>query len=422
MDGYVVLLTVFGVVVLLTAWLPMLLRELPLSLPIACVAIGALLASSPLASVVAANPLDNVVATKRLTEFVVIVSLMGAGLKLDRVVGWQSWMVTWRLIFVAMPLTIAAIAALGWSVLGMGIASALLLGAALAPTDPVLASDVQVGPPSSEEGSEEDELRFALTSEAGLNDGAAFPFVFLAIGIAHWQQSGEPFVAHWLLIDVVWKLAAGIGIGWLGGKAIGYLTFHLPNRARISKTGDGFVALGIACLVYGTVEFVHGYGFVAVFVAALTLRSAERHHSYHEHMHSFAEQVERLLMMVLLVCFGAAIADGSVFAALSWRVVAVAAAVLFVVRPLCGWIGLIGQPMPGATRAAIAFFGIRGLGSFFYVAFALERAEFADPGLVWVTICLVVIASIAIHGVGVTPVMRRLDRQRESLKASEAAA
>lgn len=412
MNTYVVLLVVFGTVVLLTAWLPMLLKELPLSLPIVCVAIGMGLAWSPLSRVVAANPLENLELTKRLTEIVVIVSLMGAGLKLDRPVGWRAWAVTWRLIGLAMPLTIGAIALVGWGLLKLPPADALLLGAALAPTDPVLASDVQVGPPRSIEETGEDELRFALTSEAGLNDGAAFPFVFLAIALAHQQTAGEPFLAHWLVLDVFWKIAAGVGLGWLFGKAMGFLTFRLPNRAQISRTGDGFVALGITCLVYGATELVHGYGFVAVFVAALTLRAAERGHSYHEHLHSFSEQVERLLMMVLLVCFGAAIAEGTIFGALSWKVAAAAGLILFVVRPACGWIGLLGHDAPPATRAAIAFFGIRGLGSFFYVAYATEQGAFAEPALLWITVCLVVAASIAIHGTAVTPVMRRLDRTR----------
>jgi NhaP-type Na+/H+ or K+/H+ antiporter len=314
-EPYPLILAAFGVVVLLTAWLPMLLKRAPISLPMVCIGIGALLAWSPFAPVVGTNPLENRYLTEKLTEFVVIVSLMGAGLKLDRPLSFAGWQTSWRLLGISMPLTIAGIAFLGWSILGLGIASALLLGAALAPTDPVLASDIQVGPPQS---GEEDEVRFALTSEAGLNDGAAFPFVHLAIAIALSQASGEPFFADWFLVDVIWKIAAGIAIGWLGGKTMGYLTFRLPKRAGLSETRDGFVALGITCLAYGSTELLHGYGFLAVFVAAVAFRSVERKHHYHENLHNFAEQIERLLMMVLLVCFGAAIGEGTVFGALSW--------------------------------------------------------------------------------------------------------
>jgi NhaP-type Na+/H+ or K+/H+ antiporter len=407
MDLYVVLLAVFGGVVLLTAWLPMVLRGWPLSLPIVCIGLGVLLVWSPLAPIVGSNPLEDRYITERMTEFVVIVALMGAGLKLDRPVGWRSWIIAWRLIGIAMPMTIAAIALLGWSLLGLGLASALLLGAALAPTDPVLASDVQVGPPQSRE---EDEVRFALTSEAGLNDGLSFPFVYLAIAVSLYQVTGEPWLREWLLVDVVWKITAGIGVGWLVGKLMGYLTFRLPKRAQLSRTGDGFVALGITCLGYGLTELANGYGFVGVFVAALTLRSVERAHSYHENLHAFAEQIERLLMMVLLVFFGAAIAEGSVFKGLNWNVVAVAALILLVVRPLSAWISLMGSPEPPKEKAVIAFFGIRGLGSFYYLAYATGQAQFERPEDLWVTVFLVVLASIVLHGIAATPVMRHLDR------------
>jgi NhaP-type Na+/H+ or K+/H+ antiporter len=416
-DPYVLLLAVFGAVVLLTAWLPLVLKELPLSLPMVCIGIGALLVLSPFSPNVGVNPLENRYLTERLTEFVVIVSLMGAGLKLDRPVSWRGWGSTWRLLGIAMPLTIAGIALLGWAVLGLGAAAALLLGAALAPTDPVLASDVQVGPPQS---GKEDDVRFALTSEAGLNDGAAFPFVYLAIAVALSQAAGgEPFLANWFLIDVLWKIAAGVAIGWLGGKAMGFLVFRLPNRTGLSETRDGFVALGITCLAYGTTELANGYGFLAVFVAAVALRSVERRHHYHENLHTFAEQIERLVMMVLLVCFGAAIAEGTIFGALSWPVIATTALILFVVRPLSGWISLARHPASSPEKAAIAFFGIRGLGSFYYVAYALGQAEFEVPQIIWVTVCSVVLVSIVTHGVLVTPIMRHLDYNRSARSATK---
>jgi sodium/hydrogen antiporter len=151
---------------------------------------------------------------------------------------------------------------------------------------------------------------------------------------------------------------------------------------------------------------------VGVFVAALTLRNAERAHSYHTELHAFAEQIERLLMMALLVCFGAAIAEGSIFGALNGASVVAALLVLFVVRPLCGWIGLLGAEQPAREKAVIAFFGIRGLGSFYYLAFALGAAEFAQSKLLWVTVCLVVLLSILLHGTTVGVAMRYLDRHR----------
>ena len=241
---YLEVLTGLGAIILMTAWLPMVLRKMPLSLPIFCVAAGAALFTLPSLRPFAVHPLAFPLATERLSELVVIVSLMGAGLKIDRLIGLRRWGLTWRLLGIAMPITIVSVAALAFGLLGMGLAAALLIGASLAPTDPVLASDIQVGAPG--EG-EEDEARFALTSEAGLNDSLAFPFVNLAIVMAATTSSASD-LCPWLIRDILWKLSAGITMGYLVGRALGYLTFHIPSRANLSRTGDGFVALGATFL------------------------------------------------------------------------------------------------------------------------------------------------------------------------------
>ncbi len=407
MDAYILLLAGAGALILLVAWLPMALRELPLSLPMFCVAFG--YAAFSLSSGDTPSPLAYPYVTQRLTELVILVALTGAGLKLDRPLGWRSWSMTWRLLAIAMPLSIAGIALVGHWLLGLGAAAALLLGAALAPTDPVLASDVQVGPPRS---GEEDEVRFTLTAEAGLNDGLAFPFVNLAIAMMLRGTETWEWTLDWLATDVAWKLVVGVAVGWGVGRGLGWVTFHMPNRARLSHTGDGFVALGITFLAYGLTELVHGYGFLAVFLAAVAVRNAERNHDYHERLHDFAEQTERLLMMVLLVLFGGAVAGG-LLDALTWAGVAAALLFVFVVRPLAGLASLAGQPEhPVRERAAVAFFGIRGLGSFYYLAYALNQAEFERPGVLWATLALTVLLSIALHGMTVTPAMRWLDGRR----------
>jgi NhaP-type Na+/H+ or K+/H+ antiporter len=411
MNNYVVTLLIFGIVVLLTAWLPMVLKRMPLSFPICCVVIGMLLAWSPFTPLPRMNPLESRALAEHLSEFVVIVALMGAGLKIDRPLGWARWAITWRLLGIAMPLSIFAISLLGWSLLGLGAASALLLGAALAPTDPVLAADVQVGPPQT---GEEDDIRFALTSEAGLNDGLSFPFVMAAIAIASQSasDSGAGWIWHWLAVDVLWKLAAGIGMGWIVGRILGYLTFKVPKAGRIAKTGDGLAALAFTCLAYSATELVHGYGFVAVFVTALTLRSVERHSSFHGELHDFGEQLERLLMMLLLVCFGSVIAEGSLLSHVDWRIVAVAVVTLAVVRPMSGWISLIGAVQPPAEKAIVSIFGVRGLGSIYYLAYASGKASFEQIEVVWDTVFLIILISVAIHGIAVTPVMGWIDRER----------
>lgn len=407
MQIYILILAVFGAIVLLTAWLPMVLKELPLSLPIFCVLLGVLIGYAVPGE--ETLPLRYTELTERLTEFVVIVALMGAGLKLDRPIGLRSWIITWRLLGITMPLSIAGIALLGWGLAGLPLVSALLLGALLAPTDPVLASDVQVGPPGS---GEEDEVRFGLTSEAGLNDGLAFPFTNLAIAAAVGGLAAAPsWLGHWLLEDVLWKLSAGVVVGWLVGKVLGVLAFRLPNRAQLSRTGDGFVALGITCLSYSLTEIAHGYGFLAVFVTALTLRHEERTHEYHEKLHEFSEQLERLLMMLILVLFGISL-EGGLLEVLTWSGIVVGVLVLLVVRPLAGLVGLIGTGIPSGERLILSFFGIRGIGSFYYLAYALNEATFEADEQLWAITGFIVLVSIVVHGVTVTPIIRRLDRAR----------
>lgn len=418
MNPYIVVLTGLGVIVLLTAWLPMVLKRLPLSLPIICVGIGALLFAVPGLPGSPPQPQNLLSATERVTELVVIVALTGAGLKLDRQLDWAHSRPTWRLLGVAMPLTIALIALMGHFLLGLNWATAILLGAALSPTDPVLASDVQVGPPGQ---GEEDEVRFTLTSEASLNDGFAFPFVNLAIALALTTLPGGDWFGDWVLFDVIWKLGAGVAFGSLVGLVLGYLTFRLPNRTRLSRTGDGFVSLGVTLVAYGVTELAHGYGFLAVFIAALAFRSVERNHSYHEKLHDFSEQAERLLTMVLLVLFGGALTGGGLLAAVDWRVVLVAVLTIFVARPLTSWIGLAGLRMRPAERWVISFFGVRGVGTIYYLAYALGRAPFDAPEVLWSTAGLIILISIVLHGASVTPILRKLDRHREKKERKAAA-
>jgi sodium/hydrogen antiporter len=404
--AYITLLAGFGGVVLLTAWMPLVLKELPLSVPIIFVVLGAVLFWLPVPGP-GPDPIEYGVFTERATELVLIVALMGAGLKLDRPFGWGRWRATWRLLGITMILSIVGLTISAVLILKLDLATALLLGALLAPTDPVLASDVQVGPPNS---GEEDEVRFALTSEAGLNDGLAFPFVHLAVVLAG-LTALRPYdwAFEWLAIDVAWKLACGVGAGWLCGRVLGWLIFRIPNRAKLSRTGDGFVALGITCLTYGVTEWLHGYGFVAVFVAAISLRAIERRHKYHEKMHDFMEQMERLMMMVMLVLFGGALARG-LLAEVDVSAMFFTAAAILLVRPAAGIIGLIGFPAWWSERAVTAFYGIRGVGSAYYLAYALNREAFPNPEYLWSVVGLVILISILMHGATVTPVLRRLDR------------
>lgn len=391
---------------LLVSWAPVGLRRLPLTLAILCVALGVLVFSTGL---LAFNPDPRTwdTATERLTELVVIISLMGAGLKIDRPPGWRAWSTTWRLLIVAMPLTIAATAWLGWAGLGFSLAMAVLFGASMAPTDPVLAADVQCGPPRS---GDEDEVRFGLTSEAGLNDALAFPFVHLAILAAAGGLASQAALVDWFTVKVGWKLIAGLGAGWLVGRVLGYFLFR--SRRSLSRLGDGLIALAATLIAYALTELVHGYGFLAVFVCALMIRDSERDHAFHQEMHDFSDQIERLLMMLLLVLFGGALANG-LLASLTWTDALVGLAVVFVVRPVAGLLSMIGSGQPLRERLLLAFLGIRGVGSVYYLAYGINHGDFGNSERLWAVVGFIIVLSIVVHGVTATPLMARLARRRQ---------
>jgi len=402
-----IVFALIGIGALLAGVLPRLLETRPLSTPIVFLGVGMLVFALP-TGLPDADPLANVELTEHLTEIGVIVALMGAGLRIDRPVGWRRWASTWRLLAFAMPATIAATAFVGWWA-GLVPAAAVLLGAALAPTDPVLASEVQVGEPTDREDSE-DEVRFALTSEAGLNDGLAFPFVYMAIAMATVGVAPAAWAGRWLAEDVLYRCAVGVVAGLLIGRLLGWLFFRTRFHAmRMARHSEGFMALAATFLTYGLVELANGYGFLAVFVAARAIRAAEHSHEYHQVLHDFVEQTERLLTMLLLLLFGGAIVGG-LLGPLTWPTALAGLALVFLIRPAVGWLSLRGCPGRPAEHWVIALFGIRGIGSFYYLSYALAHADFPQPELLWATVGLVVLASVALHGVSATPAMQLLDR------------
>ena len=405
-----------GVGLVLAAFLPRALKDAPFSTPLVFLGVGFALGLLPL-HLTQVDPVADREAAEHVTEVVVIIALMGAGLALNRPLGWRRWVSAWRLLGVAMPLTIALVALAAYVGLGWPFATALLLGAVLAPTDPVLASDVQVAEPvdaESETKAEDadDEVRFALTSEAGLNDGLAFPFVYAAIAAA--TVSGPSWIGGWVLDDLVLKIVIGTAVGALVGSVLGRLFFRAPvDSLRLAEHSDGFVALGATALAYGLAEVAHGYGFVAVFVAACSIRATERSSGYHGVLHGFVEQVERLLTAWVLSLLGGAIAGG-ILGALTWKSALVGVALVFLIRPLTAWIAQLGGPAGPRERIAIAFFGIRGIGSFYYLAYATGEASFGSyTDDLWAVVSFVVLLSVVVHGVSATPAMKRLDAVRD---------
>jgi NhaP-type Na+/H+ or K+/H+ antiporter len=421
-DPYETALALIGAAALFAAWLPAYLAHRPLSLPIILIGVGVVVGVLGL-GLPAVDPLRVDAAAERLTELGVIVALMGAGLRIDRPVSWRGWATCWRLVAVAMPLTIGATALLGGWVGGFAMAPAVLLGAVLAPTDPVLASEVQVGEPTVDASGDateaggsgtgpdtEDEVRFALTAEGGMNDALAFPFVYLALRLASGWDGAEELAA-WIAVDLVGRVALGVVVGLVIGRLVGVVAFRPPGPlVALAETPQGFVALATTLLAYGTTELLHGYGFVAVFVAAVALRSSERRHAFHRRLHDVVDQTENLLVVGLLLLLGAALGAG-LLGPLTWRGALVAVLVVFVVRPVVAGASLVGSGLTRAERWAVSFFGIRGIGSLYYLAFALGASGEFPARALWAVVGLAVVLSIAVHGMTAGPAMTTLDRE-----------
>ena len=415
-----------GAVLTLMALAATSLRRLPLSSAQLYLLVG--LGIGPLGiGLLVVNPIEQAKTLEVLTEIVVTLSLFAAGLKLRTPLSDGRWKLPIRLATVSMTLSVAGVAALGYFGLGLPIGAAILLGGVLAPTDPVLASDVQIEDPD-----DTDRLRFSLTGEAGFNDGAAFPFVMLGLGLLGLHELGEGWW-RWWAVDVAWAVFGGLGIGALLGIAVGRLVVYLRRTHREAVGSDDFLALGLVALAYGVALTLSSYAFLAAFAAGLALRFEERRetgneaaadveaqaregeaeevaveeHSAPAYMASavlgFSEQLERIGAVALVILVGALLHR----AEWSLEAFAFVAAVILVVRPLAVWVGMARSSTSGLQRELIAWFGVRGIGSVYYLMFA-ETHDLYDGfterllGLVLTTIAV----SIVVHGISVTPVMK----------------
>lgn len=407
------------------------LKRLPLSAAMFYLLTGALLGPWGV-DLLRVDALDDATGLERLTEIAVIISLFTAGLKLRLPASDRRWRTAILLATVAMALTIVGIAAFAVAIVALPLAAALLLGAILAPTDPVLASDVQV-----EHEHDAEPIRLGLTGEAGLNDGAAFPFVMLALGLLGTHELGA-YGWRWWTIDLAWAIAAGLAAGTLCGAGIGKLVLYLRRVHREAVGLDEFLALGLIAVSYGLALLVHGYGFLAVFAAGLSVRRIEREQSdpaitapadvvqagatsekqatdpgtapayMARAVLGFNEQLERLGELAVVLVVGALLADVDRIGPGLWL-----ALVLFVViRPLATLLSLAGEPLSRTRRAFIAWFGVRGAGSVYYLTFALTHGLAGANARLLADMTLVVVAtSIVVHGASVTPLMHRFSRR-----------
>ncbi|HKJ76581.1 MAG TPA: cation:proton antiporter, partial [Gammaproteobacteria bacterium] len=332
------------------------------------------------------------------------------------------------LAFLSMAVTVALMAVFGYYGLGLPLGGAVLLGAVLAPTDPVLATDVQVRRPG-----DTDRLRFSLTCEAGMNDGSAFPFVMLGLGLLGLHDLGDGGT-RWLFVDVIWATAAGIGVGVACGAVLGRVAWKLRGERHDYRILDDFVGLGLIGVVYGLSLLVNAWGFLAVFFAAVALRQTELRLSQgrpeRPRLRSaesgrgkrrvrpritdtsllFKEQLERLSELVLVLLIG-----GTLFLdSWSWRAVATAAFLFVVARPASVLLSLLGTRKPWRMRGMIGWFGVRGIGSLYYLMYAIEHGIPQDLALELIHVTLIVVTlSILVHGFSVKPLMRRYWRPAE---------
>ncbi len=397
MDTYILSLLVIGLLLLTVTLGSGWIQRLPLSYSIIYLVVGVLLGSQGW-GLVQVKP--DAQFLERLTELVVIISVFGCGLKINRPLKRESWQSTIRLIGLLMPLCILAIAAIGYYGLGLGLGGAVLLGAILAPTDPVLASEVQLA-----HVSDKDEVRFALTSEGGLNDSLAFPFVYFGIH-AFKDPNWNNWFKDWVAIDLLWAIAMGIVMGILVAKAIVRIDRVLQKIRKADDLMEDFVVLSIIFLTYSLTELVNGYGFLGVFVAGLVVQR-----SYYGQQEKriakleFTEQIEKLLEVTAIVILGTIL----LFAPMlkyAGQSLLVAGLIFFVIRPLGVWLSMLGSNMPKETTSLMGWFGIRGLGSIYYLTYALGQGLEGEPGeqISWIVYSVVVL-SIVMHGVTAAPLM-----------------
>jgi NhaP-type Na+/H+ or K+/H+ antiporter len=410
-----------------------LLSRLPVSTAMLYLAFGA--ATSPWwLGFTSLGTQSQPVLVERLAEVVVLLSLFTSGLKMRFALRDPSWRLPLRLATASMVLTVTLVAAVGLA-LGFSLGAAILLGAILAPTDPVLASDVQLDSPE-----DRDRLRSALTGEGGLNDGAAFPFVMLGLGLLGLHDLGD-YGWRWVAVDVVWATLAGLGVGAASGTLVGHVVLSLRRKHRHAIGLDNFLALGLVGVSYGLAIALHAYAFLAVFAAGVALRRVERKESEANERPDATRDAERIplkhadpeveneelavdpvrapgFMAHAVLTFNeqlerigevaAVVVVGMLLWSLDWQLVpwALVLGLFALVRPAAVLIGLVGSGTSWTERRLIGWFGIRGIGSLYYLMFATNHG--IEPALAAQLTAItlsVIAASVVLHGISVTPLM-----------------
>jgi sodium/hydrogen antiporter len=413
-----------------------LLQRLPVTPAIVYLAVGLLVGPTVL-NLFHFNPLQESALLEVLTEVVVLISLFSAGVKMPVPFSFARWRTPILLASVSMAVSVGLVAAFAYFLLGLPLGAGVLLGAILAPTDPVLATDVQTRHPG-----DRDQLRFTLTCEAGMNDGSAFPFVMLGMGLLGLHELGE-LGLRWALVDVLWATVAAIAIGVMSGAALAYLAHKLRGTPPRHKLMDDFLGLGLIGVAYGLSVGVDAWGFLAVFFAAVALRQTELElagadmnspgqpqadriepeaenacpddapaPTVSEGSLVFKEHLERLSELVLILLIG-----GTLFLdSWSWRAVGLALFLFLVARPVSVLVGLLGTRTAWPIRGMVGWFGVRGIGSLYYLMYAIQHGLPEDLAMDLIQLTLIAVTlSILVHGTSVKPLMSRFKRYRRHL-------
>lgn len=373
------------------------------------------------------DPLRHASLIERMCEVAVLVSLFATGSNVGGTLRGRHWNVPIRLASAAMVITIAGLTAFAFGVLHLSLGASILLAAILAPTDPVLASGVQVA-----DAGDRDRLRFGLPGEAGLNDGAAFPFVMLGLGLLSLHDLGAGGW-RWLVVDVAWAVAGGLVVGAILGAVLGRWLVRSYREDAGEAGNDAFLGLGLVAVAYGVAMVLHAYAFLAVFAAAVALQwtvsgagsthrtepspapdavppeGASASEDIVAPIQRFNEHLESLFEFGVMLVIGAFFATVHIPLAS----LAVIGTLFFVIRPLSVYLGLYGARLDRHQRVLASWFGIRGVGSLYYVMYAMTNglsAATAEHLLGIVT--AVIAASVVLHGVSVTPLMTLYGRRR----------
>jgi len=412
------------------------LKRLPITAAIIYLAVGLLVGPSAL-NWFHFNPLKESALLETLTEVAVLISLFSAGVKMPVPFSLVRWRAPILLATVSMTITVAMVAAFAYYVLGLPLGAAVLLGAIVAPTDPVLATDVQIRHPG-----DRDQLRFTLTCEAGMNDGSAFPFVMLGMGLLGLHELGDHALS-WVLVDVLWATLASIAIGSVAGIGLARLGGKLRRAPLKHELMDDFLGLGLIGVVYGLTLLAHAWGFLAVFFAAVALRQTELRlaksardtfdgrttqeivrretnaapepeppPTVSEGSLAFKEHLERLSEVILILLIGGTLFINS----WTWEAVGLALFLFVVARPVSVLIGLLATRTPWRIRGMTAWFGVRGIGSLYYLMYAIQHGLPQTLALQLIQLTLIVVTlSILLHGISVKPLMGHFWRRSKQI-------